>query len=172
MTEPVEKNPGWLFGRWFWGLFALLAVALGVWLGVPYREHRRGEPGEFRVLTLECSSDGRPGAPHAVRVLVHDLRSGKPVAGERVEILGFPEPENGIPVGAGVTGSGGEWRAAWFTFSQGRGLLAVDADCEPGEELGNGGWAKGDPYPDLELDGRALPCSAALPVLCMPGLSG
>lgn len=111
MTEPVEKNPGWLFGRWFWGLFALLAVALGVWLGVPYREHRRGEPGEFRVLTLECSSDGRPGAPHAVRVLVYDLRSGKPVAGERVEILGFPEPENGIPVGAGVTGSGGEWRA-------------------------------------------------------------
>jgi len=82
------------------------------------------------------------------------------------DAAGTPVAPPSLPV------SGGEWRAAWFTFSQGRGLLAVDADCEPGEELGNGGWAKGDPYPDLELDGRALPCSAALPVLCMPGLSG
>lgn len=81
------------------------------------------------------------------------------------DAAGAPVAPPSLPV------SGGSWRAAWWSFSTSAGTLAAGA-CAPGEEHGAGGWAKGDPYPDLELDGRALPCATALSVLCMPGLSG
>lgn len=75
-------------------------------------------------------------------------------AGEPVQVLGLP------PTGL---------RAAWWSFSAGSGGQ-VSGTCAPGEDFGYGGVAIDGvpPQEDSEarLDGRTLPCAAALPVLC------
>lgn len=65
--------------------------------------------------------------------------------------------------------AGGDWIAAWWTFSTERGAFG-GGDCSPGVETGTTGFAKAaSPWhePDLDVDGRPQPCATALPVLCL-----
>ncbi|MBI3191229.1 MAG: hypothetical protein HYZ36_01085, partial [Pedosphaera parvula] len=111
MAEPVEKDLTWLWGRWFWALMTLAFVALSAWVGWRWRLHRGGEPGEFRVLTLEAPEELAVGGTERVRTLVHDLRTGRPVVGEKVVLVGFVDDQDERQLAAGVTDAGGQWVA-------------------------------------------------------------
>lgn len=68
-------------------------------------------PGEFRVLSLEAPDQVTVGGKERIRALVHDLRDGRPIAGERVELLAFVDEQPELKLASGVTDAGGEWIA-------------------------------------------------------------
>lgn len=111
MVEPVERDPTWLGGKWFWTLVALGAFAFACFVGWQWQLHGNGEPGEFRVLSLEAPERVTPGGSERFRILVHDLRTGRPIAGESVQLLAFIDREEEQALAAGVTDAGGEWIA-------------------------------------------------------------
>lgn len=109
MREPVERDITWLGGRRFWTIVAV-ALALAVaWLCFGLRGPLRGDPGLVRAVLLEVPSGALRGESVPARVLVHDLRSGAPVAGEPVELLVFGAEGGEQKVGSGVTDAAGEW---------------------------------------------------------------
>ena len=111
VSAPLERDPTWLGGRWFWAVVALVVFSFAGYVGSRWRLHQRGEPGELRVVSLEASEAATPGGNERFRVLVHDLGTGRPVRGERVELLAFVDQEHELKLATGVTDEGGEWLA-------------------------------------------------------------
>lgn len=90
-------------------------MGLGVFISacaVGWQWRLRDEgPGEFRVLSLEAPDQVTVGGKERIRALVHDLRDGRPIAGERVELLAFVDEQPELKLASGVTDAGGEWIA-------------------------------------------------------------
>ncbi|MBE7483539.1 MAG: hypothetical protein HS104_26615 [Polyangiaceae bacterium] len=155
MGEPVERDPTWLGGRWFWAVVALGLFAFASYVGSQWRLHQRGEPGEFRVVSLDAPDAVTPGDSERFRVLVHDLRTGRPVAGEHVELLAFIDDEDERKLAAGVTDAGGEWLAeARLPEQKWSSLTFVAYLPKDGEASGRTAriWGKRSPTTALSTD--------------------